>query len=278
MGSGGQGPLPPSGDFNARGRQSRPCAIRRCPWPRRIYGALAPPARRPVSPSGWRLHPFYQHRAKKIPRAATVLGIFSCQKPFLALFLALLEDETLASHGGEALDKGLHTGRTRLLHLVCYVSIDIQRERGGSMAQIALHRFGTIPSPERRRRNGNNGCLSRGPAHGKAFAGRIGHSIAGCFRTGCCLVKPAGLGPSPPGLKRDFGAACLTKRRTGDMMHRTEKALKRTLSGHDSREGPPLAASGSGRGPGHSHRLGAAHRYVGWDGTSRYRGHERHPI
>ena len=132
-----------------------------------------------------------------------------------------------------------------MLHLVCHVAIDIQRERGGSMAQIALHRFGIIPSPERRRRNGNNGCLSRGPAHGKAFAGRIGHSIAGCFRTGCCLVKPAGLGPSPPGLKRDFGAACLTKRRTGDMMHRTEKALKRTLSGHDSREEPPLAASRS---------------------------------
>ena len=27
--------------------------------------------------------------------------------------------------------------------------------------------------------------------------------------------------------------------------------------------------------PEYSHRLGAAHRYVGWDGTSRYRGHER---
>ena len=26
------------------------------------------------------------------------------------------------------------------------------------------------------------------------------------------------------------------------------------------------------------YRLGAAHRYVGWDGTSRYRGHERHPV
>ena len=82
LGSGGQGPPPPSGDFNARGRQSRPCAIRRRPWPRRIYGALAPPARRPVSPSGWRLHPFYQHRTKKIPRAATVLGIFLAKNCF----------------------------------------------------------------------------------------------------------------------------------------------------------------------------------------------------
>ena len=91
---------------------------------------------------------------KKIPRAATVLGIFSCQKPFLALFLALLEAETLASHGGKTLDKGLHTGRTRLLHLVCHVAIHVQRERGGSMAQIALHRFGIIPGPERRDRKG----------------------------------------------------------------------------------------------------------------------------
>ena len=28
-------------------------------------------------------------------------------------------------------------------------------------------------------------------------------------------------------------------------------------------------------GTGSSYPLGAAHRYVGWDGTSRYRGHER---
>ncbi len=30
-------------------------------------------------------------------------------------------------------------------------------------------------------------------------------------------------------------------------------------------------------GTGICYRLGAAHRYVGWDGTSRYRGHERRP-
>ena len=43
----------PEGGFtlrylNARGRQSRPCAILRRLWRLRIYGALAPPARRPV--------------------------------------------------------------------------------------------------------------------------------------------------------------------------------------------------------------------------------------
>ena len=55
-----------------------------------------------------------------------------------------------------------------------------------------------------------------------------------------------------------------------------EKALIRTLSGKDTREGLPLAESGPGRNR-NSYRLGAAHRYVGWDGTSRYRGHERRP-
>ena len=39
---------PPFDDSNARGRQSRPCAILRRLWRLRIYGALAPPARRPV--------------------------------------------------------------------------------------------------------------------------------------------------------------------------------------------------------------------------------------
>ena len=53
-----------------------------------------------------------------------------------------------------------------------------------------------------------------------------------------------------------------------------KKAWKRTLFGKRSRETPPWAASGVCRNR-NSHRLGAARRYVGRDGTSRYRGHER---
>ena len=61
-----------------------------------------------------------------------------------------------------------HTGRTRLLHLICHVAIHVQRERGGSMAQIALHRFGIIPGPERRDRKGVPQVMEAGirPADG----------------------------------------------------------------------------------------------------------------
>ena len=48
LGSAAQRAAPPSGDSNARGRQSRPCAILRRLRRLRIYGAKAPPARRPV--------------------------------------------------------------------------------------------------------------------------------------------------------------------------------------------------------------------------------------
>ena len=54
-----------------------------------------------------------------------------------------------------------------------------------------------------------------------------------------------------------------------------KKAWKRTLFGKRSRETPPWAASGVCRDR-NSHRLGAARRYVGRDGISRYREHERH--
>ena len=54
-----------------------------------------------------------------------------------------------------------------------------------------------------------------------------------------------------------------------------KKAWKRTLSGERSREMPPWAASGVCRNR-NGYRLGAARRYVGRDGISRYREHERH--
>ena len=54
-----------------------------------------------------------------------------------------------------------------------------------------------------------------------------------------------------------------------------KKAWKRTLSGTRSRETPPQAVSGVCLDR-NSHRLGAARRYVGRDGISRYREHERH--
>ena len=54
-----------------------------------------------------------------------------------------------------------------------------------------------------------------------------------------------------------------------------KKAWKRTLFGKRSRETPPWAASGVCRDR-NSYRLGAARRYVGRDGISRYREHERH--
>ena len=56
-----------------------------------------------------------------------------------------------------------------------------------------------------------------------------------------------------------------------------KKAWKRTLFGKRSRETPPWAASGVCRDR-NSHRLGAARRYVGRDGISRYREHERHNV
>ena len=48
LGSAAQRAAPPFGDSNARGRQSRPCAILHRLRRLRIYGAKAPPARRPV--------------------------------------------------------------------------------------------------------------------------------------------------------------------------------------------------------------------------------------
>lgn len=48
MGSGGQSPPPPFGDFNARGGKASPAPFSAA---LRMYGAPAPPARRPVSPS-----------------------------------------------------------------------------------------------------------------------------------------------------------------------------------------------------------------------------------
>ena len=91
---------------------------------------------------------------------------------------------------------------------------------------------------------------------------------------------PAGPGKKPPQLpfksRQNRQNVPLTgTHRRGIVSSNLKKASKRTLPGKDSREEPPLAASGSCRLPDPSHRLGAAHRYVGWDGTSRYRGHER---
>ena len=54
-----------------------------------------------------------------------------------------------------------------------------------------------------------------------------------------------------------------------------KKAWKRTLSGKNFRETLSWAESSVSQNR-NSHRLGAARRYVGRDGTSRYRGHERH--
>ena len=54
-----------------------------------------------------------------------------------------------------------------------------------------------------------------------------------------------------------------------------KKAWKRTLSGKNFRETLSWAESSVSQNR-NSHRLGAARRYVGRDGISRYREHERH--
>ena len=55
----------------------------------------------------------------------------------------------LFSAGFETVDILLHPVRTVALHLVCDVSVNVQRERRRSMAKVALHRLDIIPCPER---------------------------------------------------------------------------------------------------------------------------------
>ena len=61
LGSGGHRPPPPFGDSNARGRQSRPCAILRCaPNSRRIRGA-AQKGRLKI----WQRHLYFMDKTKR---------------------------------------------------------------------------------------------------------------------------------------------------------------------------------------------------------------------
>ena len=80
-----------------------------------------------------------------------------------------------------------------------------------------------------------------------------------------------------PGEELHFksGLVPLTEKHQSDIVSSNLKKgmEKDAVRGRQKREAAigckRLAPTGTG------YRLGAAHRYVGWDGTSRYRGHER---
>ena len=50
----------------------------------------------------------------------------------------------MGSACGDRLDEPLHSVRTFPLHLIRHMAVDIQRKRGGGVAQVALHRLNVI--------------------------------------------------------------------------------------------------------------------------------------
>ncbi len=74
------------------------------------------------------------------PGISVIPGDLLCVGESFPLYFPLL--------AGDPLDEGLHPGGASLLHMIRDVAVDIQCESGGGMAQIALHRFNVIPSPD----------------------------------------------------------------------------------------------------------------------------------
>ncbi len=77
-------------------------------------------------------------------RNTGVSGVFSCPKTGFSLIFSLI-----GSTGGNCTDKTLHAVGTFALHLVCHMTIHVQRKGGSGVAQIALHCLDVISGADR---------------------------------------------------------------------------------------------------------------------------------
>lgn len=83
--------------------------------------------------------------SKRNPWSATAPGGFLASKAVFSLVFSLISPKSAGElFPGYALDECLHPPGTVLLHLVCDVAVDIQREGGGGVAQVALDSLDVI--------------------------------------------------------------------------------------------------------------------------------------